>query len=47
MVEAIPEEREEELRGFYENLGFKKTGKVIDHPQMYNQVIWLEYSLDL
>lgn len=47
IIECIPEDREDELRGFFQKLGFVKTGYTVDHPELYDKVIWQEYVYDL
>lgn len=43
LVESIPKDREDELRSYFEKLGFVATGKVVNHPEMYDGVTWMEY----
>jgi len=47
IVEPIPADRETELSGLFLKLGFVKTGRVLDHPELFLGVQWLEYRLEL
>lgn len=47
LVESIPQDREDELRGFFQKLGFVRTGEIVNHPEMMEGVVWMEYVLEL
>lgn len=47
LTECIPADKEEELKGFFLKLGFVSTGKTVDHPELYQGVVWKEYIYNL
>jgi hypothetical protein len=43
VVEPMPAERMSSLGPAYERMGFVNTGTVMDHPELYAKVKWIEY----
>lgn len=43
LVESIPADREKELAPYFLRNGFIRTGNVVEHPEMYDGVVWMEY----
>jgi hypothetical protein len=47
LVEPMPEERVEELGPLYHKMGFFNTGVVMDHPELYDKVNWIEFVYEV
>lgn len=47
LVEPMPEERVIGLGPLYERLGFFNTGVVMDHPELYDKVNWIEFVYEV
>ena len=47
VVEPMPQDRIAELAPLYERLGFINTGKVMDHPELYDKVTWIEFVYEI
>lgn len=47
VVELVPQDREEEVGSYFKKLGFVKTGRIITHPDLVQDVVWLEYKCEI
>jgi RimJ/RimL family protein N-acetyltransferase len=46
-IEPMPQERVNELGPYYEKLGFVNMNVIMDHPELYDAVTWIEYRYTL